>query len=138
MTPRTLVGSLLVVTACGGTYYDTLTAAPTTGPAETIECVRSRLGKSGYQQIAYDAVDYRVVARKTDNATTRADPRFRRRINRIEAQAAATAGGRTELKVVGHTFVEYSTHRGPTATEERASDDVSQTAQAVVEDCGRP
>ena len=91
----------------------------------------------GYKQTSLDQVDNRLTARKIDDSIHRPDPQFRRNVNRIEVEAAAGADGKTALTVVGHTFGEFETQRGPTEVEEKASADVNQAAQAVVQSCGQ-
>jgi hypothetical protein len=56
-------------------------------------------------------------------------------LNKLEVEVAPQADGRTGLKVVGHTFAEYTTQRGPTEVEERASEEVRTAAQQVLERC---
>jgi hypothetical protein len=133
-----MLGTLLLVGACGGgTYFSTLTATPSSSPADAIDCVRSQFRKLGYQQTSYDEPGFRVTARKIDNEAHRADPQFRRNIDRIEVQAAPAAEGNTSLTVTGRTFAELETHRGPTEEEERASARVKQSSQAILDACGR-
>ena len=138
MRSHPILGTLLLVGACGGgTYYTTLTAAPSTSPPDVVACARAKLTQLGYQQTSLDQIDNRLTARKIDNSVHSADPQFRRNVNRLEVEAAAGADGKTALTVVGHTFAEYSTQRGPTEVEEKASADVSQAAQTVVQSCGQ-
>ena len=138
MRSHPMLGTLLLVGACGGgTYFTTLTAAPSASPSEAIACARSKLRELGYQQTSFDQTDFRLTARKIDNSVQRPLPQFRRNVNRIEIEAAAGADGKTALTVVGHTFAEFSTQRGPTEEEEKASADVSQAAQAIVQSCGQ-
>lgn len=138
MTSRPLLSLIVLLGACGGVQYATLTATPAAATADVSECVRSNLGKLRYSIQSYDATDYRIVARKFNESTHRADPQFRRMIDRLEVDMAPTAAGKTDLKVVAHTLAEYSTQRGPTETEEKASSDVNEAAQAVIQACGTP
>ncbi|MGH7497965.1 MAG: hypothetical protein ACREL3_03835 [Gemmatimonadales bacterium] len=138
MRSHPMLGTLLLMGACGGgTYFTTLTASPAASPSDAIACARSKLREVGYQQTSLDETDFRLTARKIDNTVHRAEPQFRRNVNRLEIEAAAGADGKTALTVVGHTFAEYSTQRGPTEVEEKASADVSQAAHAVVQSCGQ-
>ncbi|HEY8256590.1 MAG TPA: hypothetical protein VIG08_02950, partial [Gemmatimonadales bacterium] len=105
--------------------------------ADVVSCARGKLKELGYQQASYDEIENRMSARKIDNTVHRPDPQFRRNVNRIEIETAAGADGKTAMKVVGHTFAEYSTQRGPTEVEERASTDVNEASQAVVQACGQ-
>lgn len=132
------LGLLALAGACGGSYYTTLTASPSAAPADVIACARSKLDSLGYRAMAFDQTDYRYLAQKIDNQVSRADPQYRRNVERIEAQAAPAADGKTSLTVVGRTFAEYETHRGPTDQEERASAAVKSASQAVLDSCGRP
>jgi len=137
---RTLLtlGTLVLAGACGGSYYSTLAASPSAAPADVIACARSKLDSLGYRAQAFDETDYRYQAQKIDNSVHRADPQFRRNVERIEARAAPAADGRTSLTVVGRTFAEFETQRGPTEQEERASAAVKRAAQSVLESCGQP
>jgi CDP-diacylglycerol pyrophosphatase len=139
MTSRSFLGGLLLLGACGGggLLYTTLTATPAAGPPDVFECVRTKLSQLEYQQTSIDLNDRRIVARNIDDKATRPDTQFRRLINRLEIQANAGADGRTQLKVVAHTFGDYFTSRGPTEIEEEASAEVKQDAQAVIEACGQ-
>jgi hypothetical protein len=131
------LGLLVLASACGGSYYTTLTASPSAAPADVIACARSKLDSLGFRAKAYDETDYRYEAQKIDNDVRRADPQYRRNVERIEAEAAPAANGTTTLTVTGRTFAEYETHRGPTEQEERASAGVKSAAQAVLDTCGR-
>lgn len=133
-----MLGTLLLVGACGrATYYTTFNASPSASPADAIDCVRSQFRTLGYQQTSFDQTDFRVAARKVDNSVHRADLQYRRNIDRLEAQAAAAADGKTSLSVTGRTFAEFETHRGPTEEEEPASAGVKQSSQTIVDACGR-
>ncbi len=138
MRSRALLGTIVLLAACGGRQSATLTATPAAGPADAIECTRTTLGKLKFQQVAFDVEGHRVVARKIDDKTSRPDPQFRRIIDRIEVQAAPAASGKTDLTVVAHTVAEYETHRGPTEVEENASAEATGAAQAVIQACGQP
>jgi len=134
-----ILGTLFLLGACGGgSFPATLTASPSAGPADVIACARTKLTSLGYQQTSFDQAGFRVTARKVDNNAHRADPQFRRNLDRIEVLAAPAANGKTSLIVTGHTFAEFETHRGPTEEEERASANVKSSAQAVLDACGQP
>jgi hypothetical protein len=138
MRSSILFGALLA-SACGGggAFYTTLTASPIAGPADVVSCARSKLKDLGYEVTSFDQTDYRLTMRKIDMSIKRADPQYRRNVDRIEVEAAAGADGKTALKVVGHSFAEFETHRGPTEVEERASEDVSKASEAVIQSCGQ-
>jgi hypothetical protein len=138
MAPRSLPGLLVLLAACGGVQYTTLTATPSAAPPDVADCARNTLNKLHYSLLSYDATDYRIVARRINDSTSRANPEFRRIINRMEIDALPGSNGKTTLKVVGHTSAEYITQRGPTETEEPASPAMRQDAQALVQACGEP
>ena len=139
MRSHTMLGTLLLAGACGGgRFYSTLTASPSAAPADAIACARSKVRSLGYDETSFDQTDNRVTARKVDNSVRRPEPQFRRNVDRLEIQAAPDSSGKTSLTVIGHTFAEYSTHRGPTEEEERASADVKHSSQAIIDACGRP
>ena len=137
MRSHAMLGTLLLVGACSGAFYTTQTGSPSAAPADVIACARSKLGGLGYQESSFDETENRVTARRTDNSIHRADPTYRRNIDRLEIEAAPGADGKTKLSVVGHTFAEFETHRGPTEQEERASTNVRQAAQSIIDACGQ-
>lgn len=139
MRSHPILGTLLLVGACGGsTYLTSLSASPAASPPEVIACVRAKFRTLGYRQTSFDETDLRLTARKVDNNAHRADPQFLRNSDRLEIQATPTAEGKTSLSVIGRTFAELETHRGPTEEEERSSADVKQSAQAIMDACGKP
>ncbi len=125
----------LALCACGGTLPVTLTASPSSGPAEAMECARAKLKELKYRQTSFDEIELRLTAQKIDTEVQRADPTYRRHIDRLEVTTAPEADGRSSLTVVGHTFAEFQTHRGPTEQEERASAGVKESAQAILDAC---
>jgi hypothetical protein len=138
MRSSPILGALLLIGACGGpgSLPIALTASPASSPPDAIACVKAKLDTLGYAPTSFDQTDLRLTARKIDNSLNRADPQYRRNIDRLEVQATPSADGKTTLAVIGHTFAEYETHRGPTEQEEPASSNVRQSAQALVDACG--
>jgi hypothetical protein len=103
-----LVATLFGLSACGGgRFYTTLNASPTGSPADAIACARARLDTLGYQLVSIDDVDHRLTVRKIDNSIQRADPQYRRNLDRIEVSAAPAADGKTSLQVVAHSFARF-------------------------------
>jgi hypothetical protein len=138
MRVRPFVPVLCLVAACGAPSFPvTLTASPAASPADAIACVRQKIGPLGYRPTAYDDQDFRLLARKPDLKATRANPEFRRNIDQLEITAAPGSDGKTKLTVVGRTYAELETHRGPTEEEERASAGVKESAQAILDACGQ-
>jgi len=138
MRVRPFLPALCLAVACGAPSFPvTLTASPAAGPADVIDCAKQKLGPLGYRQTAYDDQEFRLQARKPDTRATRANPQFRRNIEQLDITATPGADGKTSLTVVGRTFAELETHRGPTEEEERASAGVKESAQAILEACGR-
>jgi hypothetical protein len=138
MTSRSLLGTVLLLGGCaGGALYTTSTATPAAAPADAITCVRTKLNDLDYQLVAFDQADHRLIMRHINQKVYHPEPQFRRVIDRIEAQAEPGASGKTDLKLVAHTVAEYNTQRGPTETEERASNDVKDAVQAVLQACGQ-
>jgi hypothetical protein len=139
MRVRPFIAALCLLAACGAPSYPvTLTASPTAAPAAAVECAKQKLGPLGYRAAAYDDQEFRLQARKPDLKATRANPQFRRNIDELDITAAPGADGKTTLTVVGHTYAELETHRGPTEEEERASTGVKESAQAILDACGKP
>jgi len=129
----------LVLLGCGGVHGSlpiALSASPASSPPQAIACARAKVDTLGYQLTSFDETDFRLTARKNDYNAHRADPKFRRNVDRLEVEAAPGADGNTKLSVIGRTYAEYSTERGPTEVEESASPDVRNASQAVVDICG--
>jgi hypothetical protein len=137
MRSHPILGMLFLLSACGAAYATSLTASPSASPADAIACVRAQLRPIHYQQTSFDEENFRVTARKIDNSVHRADPQYRRNIDRLEVQAAPTADGKTSLTVIARTFAEFETQRGPTEEEQRASPGVKESAQAILDACGK-
>jgi len=139
MRSHPILGALVLLGACGaGSFPIALTASPSSSPPEAIACVRAKLDTLGYATTSFDQTDLRLTSRKIDNGVQRADPRYRRNIDRLEVQATPGSDGKTTLTVTGHSFAEYETQRGPTEVEEQASSGARESAQAVVDACGHP
>jgi hypothetical protein len=139
MRVRPFVAALCLLAACGAPSYPvTLTASPAAAPAAAIECAKQKLGPLGYRATAYDDQELRLQARKPDLKVTRANPQFRRNIDELDITGAPGADGKTTLTVVGHTYAELETHRGPTEEEEPASAGVKESVQAILDACGKP
>jgi hypothetical protein len=137
MRPISLFAMVGLLAACSaGSQWVNLTASPTSSPADAIACAKGRADTLGYQMTSLNTTDYRLTARKYDTSVHRADPRYRRNVDRLEVEAAPAADGKTSLHVIGRSFAEFDTPRGPTEEEERASADVRKTAQAIVDVCG--
>ena len=138
MRGRPFVPALCLLAACGPPSFPvTLTASPASSPAEAITCAREKLGPLGYRPTAYDDQELRLQARKPDYTVQRANPQFRRNIEQLDITAAPGADGKTTLTVVGRTYAELETHRGPTEEEEPASAGAKESAQAVLDACGQ-
>ena len=135
-----ILGALVLLGACGGagSLPIALTASPSSSPPDAMACVKAKLDTLGYAATSFDQTDMRLTARRIDNSIHRADPQYRRNVDRLEIQATPGADGKTSLAVTGRSYAEYETHRGPTEQEERASANARQTAQALVDACGRP
>lgn len=138
MRVRPFVPVLCLLAACGAPSFPvTLTASPSSSPADAIACARNQLGPLGYRATAYDDQEFRLQARKPDYNAQRANPQFRRNIEQLDITAAPGADGKTTLTVVGRTYAELETHRGPTEEEERASAGAKESAQTILDACGQ-
>ena len=139
MRSHSMLGVLLLLGACGGagSLPVALTASPSSSPPDAMACVKAKLDTLGYTPTSFDQTDLRLTARRVDNSIQRADPQYRRNVDRLEIQAAPAADGKTSLRITGRSYGEYETHRGPTEVEERASANARETAQALANACGR-
>ena len=130
-----LVGAV-VLAGCGQKTFSTpVTGRTSAGPEETYACVKKQMGELGYKQTSNDASDFRVTGNKFDYKTRRADVQFRRMVNKLAVSVAAESDGQTGIEVEGTTFGEYSTHRGPTEEQEKASSQVTADAAQLIERC---
>ena len=135
-----ILGAVALLGACGGagSLPIALTASPSSSPPDAMACVKAKLDTLGYAATSFDQTDMRLTARRIDNSLHRADPQYRRNVDRLEIQATPAADGKTSLTVTGRSYAEYETHRGPTEQEERASANARQAAQTLVNACGHP
>ena len=125
----------LLLSACAQRYGAPVSARTAASPEETFDCARKQLETLGYKRTSYDTDEHRVNGTKVDSKSRRPDTQFRRILNKLEVQVSPEADGRTSLQVVGHTFAEYTTQRGPTEVEETASDQVKTDTQQLLQRC---
>jgi hypothetical protein len=136
MLYRVWLVTALALPACGQKSF----SAPVNGrtaaaPEEAFACVRKQLGELGYRQTSNDAAERRLTGSKFDYETRRADVQFRRMVNKLDVEVAAEADGQTGINVEGRTFAEYTTQRGPTEEQEKASSQVNADAAKLIERC---
>lgn len=133
---RVLLAGALVLSACGQKAYSTpVTGSTSAGPQDTYACIKKQLGELGYKQTSNDVDEFRVTASKVDYKTRRPDVQFRRIVNKLDVDVAAEANGQTGIKVLGRTFAEYTTQRGPTEEEDKPSEQVQSDTRALLERC---
>ena len=135
MLYRVFFGAAVLLAGCGkalSTPVNTRTAA---GPDDTFTCVKKELGALGYRQTSTDATERRVTATKIDSKSRRPDVQFRRIHDKLDVDVSATAEGQTSIEVLPRTFAEYTTQRGPTEVQERASELVKADAQTLLDRC---
>jgi hypothetical protein len=135
MHQRGLLVCALVLSACGQTLSTPVSVRTSAGPEDTFACVRKQLGELGYRQTSYDATEYRVNATKFDLESRRSDVQFRRIHNKLDVDIAAEADGQTSIRVLPRTFAEYTTQRGPTEEQEKASELVKADTNTLLERC---
>jgi hypothetical protein len=132
---RLTVGGFLLLSACAQRYAAPASTRTAVGPEESFDCVKRQLTSLGYKQTSIDADEHRITGTQIDAKTRRSDTQFRRMLNRLEVEVAAEADGQTSIDVQGHTFAEYTTQRGPTEVEEKASAEVQTAARQLLEQC---
>lgn len=135
MSHRALLVGALVLSACGKALSSPLNTRTTAGPEDTFACVRKQLGELGYKQTSNDVTEYRITATKVDWKSRRADVQFRRILNKQDVDVSAEADGQTSIQVLPRTFAEYTTHRGPTEVQEKASNEAKADAEQLLERC---
>jgi hypothetical protein len=136
MRHRKVLAGILLLAACAQRLATPASVQTSASPDETFECAKKQLAALDYRQTSIDVGERRINVTKIDLKSRRPDTQFRRILNKLEVEVAPQADGRTGLKVVAHTFAEYTTQRGPTEVEEKASEEVRAAAQQVLEHCG--
>ena len=135
MLYRVFLGAAVLLSGCGKALAAPVSTRTAAGPDETLVCLKKQLGELRYRQTSNDVSDHRVTATKIDDKSRRPDVQFRRILNKVDVDVSATAEGQTTIEVLPRTFAEYTTQRGPTEVQERASDLVKADAQTLLERC---
>jgi hypothetical protein len=135
MQHRVLFVGVLVISACAQRFATEESMQTSATPDQTFECVRKQFDSLGYRRTSLDIDARRVNGTKIDEKTRRADTQFHHMLNKLEVEVSPQANGQTSLKVAGRTFAEYTTQRGPTEVEEKASADVRSATQTLLERC---
>jgi len=139
-SPASLL-AVCALAACSNAPLATTLSAPSPIPApDVFQCARNGLKAIEFDQSSYDVGENRLTARRYDLTARRPDVQFRRLVDRLEIEADPAAGGDaiTTIKVTARTFGEYTTQRGPTEVEERASERARTAAQALIDRCRMP
>jgi hypothetical protein len=132
---RALLAGAMILVACGQALSKPVSTRAAAGPEDTFACVKKQLAELGYKQTSIDVAEFRINGARIDPKSRRADTQFRRMLEKLEVDVAAEADGRTSIQVMPRTFAEYTTHRGPTEVQEKASEAVKTDAQRVLERC---
>jgi hypothetical protein len=132
---RALLTATIVLSGCSQTLSTPVSGRTSAAPEDTFACVRKQLGEIDYKQSSVDVADYRINGTKIDTKSRRPDTQFRRILNKLEIEVAAEPDGQTSINMVPRTFAEYTTQRGPTEVQEKASEEVQADAQRLLERC---
>lgn len=132
---RVWFAGTLLLAACAQRFAAETSVRTSASPDETFACVRKQLDTLGYKRTSYDTDARRINATKIDEKTRRPDTQFRRMLDKLEVEVSPQADGQTSMQVAGRTFAEYTTQRGPTEVEEKASQEVRSASQQLVERC---
>jgi hypothetical protein len=135
MNYRLLFAAALLLTGCAQRYATALSARTAASPEQTFECVKLQLDSLGYKRTSIDVDEHRVSGAKIDMTARRSDTQFRRVLHKIDVEVAPEADGQTGVVVTARTFAEYTTQRGPTEVEEKASPEVTSAAHQLLERC---
>ena len=135
MDYRLLLGGALLLSACAQRYSTPARIQTSAGPEEAFQCVRKQMTDLGYKQTSVDVDERRINGTKIDMKSRRPDTQFRRMLNKLEVEVAPQADGQTSVDVRGRTFAEYTTQRGPTEVEEKASSEVEDASRQLLERC---
>ena len=132
---RAWFAGAILLSGCGQSLSMPVSIRTSAGPDDTFACIRKQLGELGYKQTSYDVAEFRIAATKVDTKSRRSDVQFRRILNKLDVDVAAEADGQTSIEALPRTFAEYTTHRGPTEEQEKASEEVKADAQELLERC---
>jgi hypothetical protein len=134
---RLWVVGCLLLSACGGgqAYAAPASIKTAVAPEDAFNCVKRQMTDLGYKQSSVDSDERRVNGTKIDLKTRRPDTQFRRMVDKLEVEVSPQADGQTSIDVRGRTFAEYTTQRGPTEVEEKASPEVKAASQQMLERC---
>jgi hypothetical protein len=135
MLYRVFLGAAVLLAGCGKALSTPLSGATSAGPEDTFVCVKKQLGELGYRQTSSDVPEHWVTATKIDSKSRRPDVQFRRILDKLDVDVSAGADGRTSIEALPRTFAEYTTQRGPTEVQEKASELVKADAQQLLERC---
>jgi len=132
---RLLFAGALLLWGCSQRLSDPVSTRTSAGPEDTFDCVRKQLPDLGYKQSSIDLDEHRMSGVKIDMKSRRPDTQFRRMLLRMDVEVAAQADGQTSIEVHPRTLAEYTTQRGPTEVEEKASEEVRSDAQQLLKRC---
>ncbi|MFL5534585.1 MAG: hypothetical protein ACJ8AP_02685 [Gemmatimonadales bacterium] len=135
MHHRVWFAGTLLLTACAQRFAAETKIRTSATPDQTFDCVRKQLETLGYKRSSYDTDARRISASKIDMKTQRPDTQFQRMLDKLEVEVSPQADGQTGMQVTGRTFGEYTTQRGPTQIEEKASPEVRSASQQLVQRC---
>jgi hypothetical protein len=135
MHHRAWFAGTLLLAACAQRFAAETSIRTSASPDETFECVRKQLDTLGYKRTSYDTDARRISGTKIDQKTRRSDTQFRRMLDKLEVEVSPQTDGQTSIQVAGRTFAEYTTQRGPTEVEEKASQGVRSASQQLVQRC---
>ena len=126
--------TLLVLAGCGGTLWPAVTTTTLSSPRNAIECATDQVTRMGYYLVSTDERT-RLDARK-EVADQRHRAYFEYRKSDELAVRASGAGDETTLRIEARSFSERMTRRGPTRSDEYASERVQADARALANKCG--
>ena len=135
MLYRVFLGAAVLLAGCGKALSTAVSTRTSAGPDDTLACVKKQLGELGYRQTSSDVAEHRITATKIDSKSRRPDTQFRRILNKLDVDVSAAATGQTSIEALPRTFAEYTTQRGPTEVQEKASELVNADAQQLLERC---
>jgi len=132
--------AVCTLAACNNAPLATTVTAPSPAPApDVFQCAKNNLKPLDFDQTSYDVEENRLIARRFDYEERRPDVTFRRMVDRLEVQAVPGQGDAvTTLEITARTFAEYTTQRGPTEVEERASETALAAANKLLQRCKAP
>lgn len=129
-----LAVAALLAAACGASRTAVRTA-PVGSLSDAVECAVQQGEQMGFDVVAVDRSDHRVVLERDDRSVTRSDPTFRRAVGQLTLQPADGTAASGAVEVEAKTFHEFFDRRGRTRRQREPSRRILSAAETLLDRC---